>query len=208
MTKVTTSVCRLCDKEASLVKSHIIPRAFYEEFAKREMHLISNKKKYTRRIQKAIYGNFLCKSCENFFNQYDEDATKLIKQGQGKKLLGEVDNGKIWYISDALAHKDLLHQFALSVLWRATNSNIEAYNKVKLGSYEAKIKDALLKNSFSEELLGKTGLMLIEHRGSENKSIDVIFSPYQKNNGKNWVDDIGNFTIHIFGFPYGEIYGK
>jgi hypothetical protein len=197
-----------CDK---FVDSHIIPRSFYEGYKDSLLKKIDAKDvSNSKRIQKGIYGQFLCKKCEEKFQKIDNEAFILIKNDLNHETLQEDENGAIKIIKNANNHKTNLHQFALSLLWRAAVCKRDEFKSVELGCYKEKIRVAVFENTFNQDLLDATGLWIMEFRGSHHEvNIDAIFQPYlsiTKSSHEEFHNTYGEFHAHVFGFPYGEIY--
>lgn len=200
-----TELCSLCLQQVDrLVKSHIIPKAFYEEFAQEELRGFSNMP-YETVYKKGIYGNFLCNDCEHKFNQYDEPIIGFLKQGISQRALNQDSEMQLVVLEKMFEHKTVLHQFALSILWRASASKRDEYKSVVLGTYQEKIRMALLNNEFYCDLLEQTGMLFEEFRGGVTE-FNHAFIPYrQHQKSKLFKDTFGNFHCHDFGFPYGEL---
>ncbi|MBF8277561.1 MAG: hypothetical protein HW390_2634 [Candidatus Brocadiaceae bacterium] len=198
--------CKLCLQPANkLVKSHIIPKAFYEEFRKISLLGVSAHT-YDKTYQNGIYGEFLCEKCEQKFNQYDEFAIGIFKQGKRQKSLHEEGNVSAFVVENVYLHSGKLHQFALSVLWRAAASGRDEYKSIKLGNYQERIRCALDGNNFEKALLDSAGLYFQEHRGGTENTFNQVFIPYkQHQNSKSFRETFGHFHCHDFGFPYGEL---
>lgn len=204
-----SGVCKLCLKHAKLVDSHIIPRSFYEEYRAKPLKAISSSSTRARTIQIGIYGQFLCGSCEAKFNELDTKAFDFIKNKANATCVAEnVEGRELLVVENAITQKELIHKFALSVLWRAANSNREEYHPIELGIYNEKIRIALESGKFEQNLLDATGLMLWEFRGSVVGEADVVAHPYQlftRKTHPQLIESFGNFRVHSFGYPYGEM---
>jgi len=80
--------CKYCEKEKSLVKSHIIPRSFFEikdfnrKAPKKSLSLLSDSGKINpMKHPIGIYDiHLFCKECENKFMKYDDYAFKLLNE--------------------------------------------------------------------------------------------------------------------------------
>ena len=200
-----SQICQLClNSSGKLVDSHIIPRAFYEEYAKGELVVVSEHKTHVTRIRKGLYGKFLCQSCESKFNEYDEPCVDYFKKGIDRQSLQISGTNEAFIISNAFNNKDLLHKFALTILWRASVCGREEFRGIKLGSYQEKIRLAVVNDYFPAELLSATGIMFWEYRGNMDKA--SMFMPYHLHRKSNSFKQVyGNFHCHDFGFPYGEL---
>ncbi len=199
-------VCKLClNTVDKFVDSHIIPRAFYEGIERQGMLSVSENNlggKNTRRLKKGLYGQFLCHDCEKRFNQYDEPAIKLFKQNSQTKQLVQEGNKSACVIENAVDHKDIIHKFALSVLWRASVCGQREYKELSLGSYNEPIRESLLTGEFSNDLFSKAGMVFEKCQGDQSAG---AFVPYKRNeNNKALEETFGRFHCHTIGFPFGK----
>ena len=73
--------CKLCLQPANkLVKSHIIPKAFYEEFRKISLLGVSAHT-YDKTYQNGIYGEFLCENAnKNLISTMSLQLASLNKE--------------------------------------------------------------------------------------------------------------------------------
>lgn len=154
--------CRLCRKEKKLIKAHVIPkwafRFLYPSGGKIDgkLHMVDAKYPQARRRPVGVYDkSILCAECDQTIGRlYDEYAKKIfidskfIKDSQGKLIysMRGIDSCKI-------------KLFFVSLLWRASISGREEFEKIKLGPYENRFRKMILdKNCKSlsvEIILGK-----------------------------------------------------
>ena len=195
--------CQLCEIEHKrLVDSHVIPRAFYEEFARSELKGISSDD-FDKTYRKGIYGQFLCEDCEKSFYQYDNSVIQLIKGNEQVvkiRLEGGEEMGFDIYPNAHLLKRNL-QEFALAVLWRAAASEREEFRDINLGAYLGKIGSCLQDGVFTNELLQKVNLFYIAFRHG-SQEVNQAFIPYRAVKGSGNI--FGNAHYHRFGFPYGE----
>ena len=207
---VIVGSCKLCLCDGvNLVDSHIVPRSFYEEYKGKPLIAFSELTARSSTIRKGIYGKFLCDECEKKFHKVDDEAFLRIKNGKDTlSLVKDVLKRELLVIEDAYSYKSILHKFALSVLWRAKNSDRPEYPLLALGSYEEKIRLAFHSNQFSQDLLDATGISLWKFRGSDLSEADAtnyIYRSITKKTNPNFAKKFGDFRCHIFGYPYGEM---
>lgn len=191
-----------------LVDSHIIPKSFYEEYGGKTLISISEKTNKFCKIRNGIYGKFLCNECEKKFSDLDNNAFNIIKKTNDTFSVKNELKQEIKIIENAFLSKEILHKFALSLLWRANNSNRQEYLSIELGSYDEKIRVALLGAKFSQQLLDATGVMIWEFRDSTIAEADAINYAYRRiasTKNSAFEQTFGRFSCHAFGFPYGEI---
>jgi|SRR3989339_960461 len=153
------AICKLCSKEKKLIKSHIIPKGFFDflypdkfDDPKRvPLSIVSTNDEYEKKSPVGIYDNgILCAECDNKIGVFDDYAQKIfLKQrpsdypGSSEALmLINIDCGKI-------------KMFFISLLWRASISGREEFKLINLGPLEAILKralednDPMMKNDFS-----------------------------------------------------------
>ena len=141
-------VCKLTGKSGCAVKAHIVPKAFYELPPQTEgpIRLLTNTPgEFPKRVPTGIYDDAIVTSeGESLFGPWDayacevlldrfEEFTPLYKN---RRLAG-------WQLEDVEYAR--LKLFGLSVLWRAHASTQPAFQRVKLGEHESKIRDLLLR---------------------------------------------------------------
>lgn len=140
--------CRLCEEEAQLRKSHIIPefvhKPTYDE--KHRAILPDYETPKIPVIQKGAREPLLCDGCENRvgrLEQYFADIwyrQMLLPQSAACSHF-EIDN--LDYTRFQLFH--------LSILWRASVAKSKPFDKTSLGPHEKRIREALLTTkSFSQ----------------------------------------------------------
>jgi hypothetical protein len=141
--------CRLCEKEVQLIKAHVIPEAFLalpaaEDGAAKIMSAATGF--FPKRTLTGIYDDkILCQPCDCELGKLDQHAVEKIQRGQD---LVEIRSGNQTYARQYRdADAELVEKFIVSVLWRASISSHYFFNRVKLGPYEAIIRDMLLGHS-------------------------------------------------------------
>ncbi|MGK9452559.1 hypothetical protein ACSSZE_15075 [Acidithiobacillus caldus] len=147
--KENSGLCKLCDCEKVLCKSHIIPKAvFRDAMADDKKHGLN--KITDRRVEigkmAGEYEYLLCRDCEEMLGRYDEYGIKFLRQEVGKKLAefdGEAVPGDIELLSEVDLEK--LRLFIISVLWRASISSREFFSEVTLDHYEITAKRIIKK---------------------------------------------------------------
>jgi len=146
--------CKLCEKEKKLIKAHAIPEAFFRELMDdwRAPKLMTNVKgEYTKKAPIGVYDTgILCTDCEKIFGDWDNYGVRtLLKE---KEKFKEIHNGRevVALYLNSFNYK-LLKLFFVSALWRASVSSQPFYSKVKLGSYENKAREMILKGNPAPE---------------------------------------------------------
>jgi hypothetical protein len=145
------STCLLCLEDRKLIRSHIIPRAFFRlQDQKDVLAMVSVEQEwFPRRSPSGPYDErILCASCDQTLGILDQHAAETLLNAVPRKmhLTGFGDFG---LYDGASAGK--VFQFACSVAWRASKSRHPMFVNVDLGPYEDKIRHALLNDLDSTE---------------------------------------------------------
>ena len=147
--KTKTTLCRWCGKSSSLIQAHIIPRRFYDDLAKdggKVVILKPDRSKYTEISQSGIFDSgILCAACDAFLGKLDEYGYAIFKNAptDQEHLVVDRDRMPVGY---NLRCDDVqeAQKFLLSVLWRASVSSHDFFDKVSLGErYENRIRDII-----------------------------------------------------------------
>ena len=155
-------ICKLCENENKLVKSHIIPKFMFKKMKNEEnvfyevIYNLDTTKLKTKKTQIEDYDkNILCEACDNKIlgGLYESYAQKAIYGGE---LPVEVspkcanyqnpDDGAEYSICVNFDYQKLKN-FYLSILWRASITDRSFFNHVNLGKkHEERIRKILLNN--------------------------------------------------------------
>ena len=127
--------CKICQKIDKLVKSHIVPRSFFD-LTQGHLIAIDSKIPFRKRSQIGPYDAFICETCEQKFNELDRYGNKIFKPKKEKidKLDGEDIN--LEYISTQEEKVDMnkFQRFFLSILFRAHLCEHDGFKEVNLGT--------------------------------------------------------------------------
>jgi hypothetical protein len=139
----------MCQGNKKLVKSHIIPefmyKPLYDEKHRFDMIDFSQKKK-RKFMQKGIREKLLCKKCEGILSPLEKYANGIFNGGIELRMEKENDRMIIEGL-DYIKFK----LFIISILWRASISNLDFFSKVKLKTnQENKLKEMILNNDPGE----------------------------------------------------------
>lgn len=133
-------ICRLCQKPAILLQSHVLPEFFYASVyddLHRTMLLTSDEK--DRLIQKGLRERLLCQNCETQFSRYEGYAVNIIKTIHEFK---KDSSGKFSYTND-IDYKTF-KLFQLSLLWRSSVAQGKMFANVSLAKHEEILRVMLL----------------------------------------------------------------
>jgi hypothetical protein len=142
-------LCHLCKKRyAQLVAAHIIPRAFYNLSADGQPAKVvsSARGRHPKRVRVGLYDqHILCEKCDGWLGCLDQHAAETLLPDGTQLRLG----GQPVCFQYSEADPVLVHRFVASVLWRASISRLEFFQKVKLGPYEQSVARMLLESDCS-----------------------------------------------------------
>jgi len=143
--------CKYCGRVKTLVKSHIIPRSFYEikSFKQKApdkslpLPSDSENEKPMKRSSGIYDEELFCKDCEDKFMIYDDYAFKILhEQGSQRKALRD-DKGQELGAYYETYEYNKLKLFFMSVLLRAGLSGVFFFKHVKVGPSIKLLKDAI-----------------------------------------------------------------
>lgn len=134
-------VCRYCGEFRPLVKSHIIPEAFFRALGKGHNSplLITSVSSvpHPKRVPIGVYDTqILCQSCERQFDEVDAYGTKLLLHTLRGSKLKPVKRGLDvvgFQVGDV--NQQLLKRFFIATLWRASVSTQPFFARVRLGPH-------------------------------------------------------------------------
>lgn len=158
--------CALCGEEKPLVKSHVIPRAFYDlpPPGDQPAKILSNTPgRYPKKSLSGIYfEGKLCGDCDaGCIGVLDQHAAEKLLNGRRSQLSPFSHNHPNAYVY-ADANPVVIKRFAVSMLWRAALAGGPYFHRVKLGPYRDAIKKSLIE-------------------GSDLQSVDVALAEFDKN---------------------------
>jgi hypothetical protein len=110
--------CLLCDKTRKLVRSHIIPKAFFKHTYPKQQARIISVKKYSRKIPSGIYMNTICKYCEEIFSPWDSYGYQFFHKIIDSPSESHKTKNGVLNIYKNVDYKNL-KMFLLSLLWRS-----------------------------------------------------------------------------------------
>ncbi|MGL6393640.1 hypothetical protein [Aeromonas veronii] len=139
------SICHLCDSYRELQDSHIIPRSYFKSLKNKNGQL------FTVSTDESIEVKFsnsdpkeklLCRECEQLISKnYECYGTRLFKDYHKVKRMKQV------VVFNQFRFKEF-YLFLVSILWRASISNLPRYKHICLGkSINDLLKQCLIKNT-------------------------------------------------------------
>lgn len=130
--------CRLCSQEKKLVKSHIVPEAFWRKVRSGEdvPYLLSKQVGYyPKRAPIGVYdGKILCAECEGRFQEVDDYGVRVLLHDFSALFMPAVQDGVLLGFESTSVDQRKLLRFFVSVAWRASVSDQAFYRKFDLGA--------------------------------------------------------------------------
>lgn len=172
-------ICKGCNQDKKLVRTHIIPESFFRELRAEEgtLKLVTNTKgEYTKRAPIGIYDKeILCKECEDLFQEVDDYAAKILLNSDNHEELFNEGRLAGYRIKDI--DYNLLKRFVISLLWRASISNQNFFRKVHLGPMEARAKKLIWDKSSGDKHEFSFVLAKFDDTGTFSK---IVLDPHQE----------------------------
>lgn len=165
--------CKLCQKEATLRNSHIIPEfvygALYDE--KHRFHVLSTAKETKNTFkQKGICEKLLCSGCESQLSEHERYVSLVFR---GEVPLSIKKDQRIIHV-EGLNYSSF-KLFALSVLWRAGVSSLPVFKEVQLGPHEEVLRKMVRSSDPGAPEEYPFTLAPVLHKG--RAQFDVILKP-------------------------------
>ena len=145
--------CKFCNQNKKLIKAHIIPESFFRELAGKKgpsLLVEDTPGTFPKRLPIGPYDKKLvCYDCEQQFGEWDDYAQDFLLKEIGFKELKK--NGDvIGYVVDQFDYVKL-KLFFIYLLWRASASQLNFFQNVKLGHYEIIARDLILSKDPGDE---------------------------------------------------------
>lgn len=183
-------VCCLCGEDQTLVKAHIIPKAFFRLLndGSGVPRMVSNSDDlpYPKRSPEGVYDEgILCEKCERKFALLDDyAATVLIHEFE--KIFSPLLNGDevVAYRSSDI-DQGLLWRFMVSVLWRASVSSHIYFSSIDLGPHELNARKVILNKDASMVDYPEFGVSLSRWVSSPEREAltTAMMSPFKERFG-------------------------
>lgn len=196
------SVCKLCQKNTELIRSHVVPESFYKNLyegeKKTSIFTSKNRQKFTK-LQKGYFDRILCKACDGeTINYYDSFGYNFIMK-ELPKVIPSITRTLI-----ANKNKDFyikLKGFIYSVFWRAHYSSAKfgVHKEFKLDTEILDlIRKSIIDKNFTSEKLPKLYINIVYYPPNDHEIMRQIVSAfnlysYRENNAN------GKFVAVLFG---------
>ena len=207
--------CRLCGAKARLIRSHIIPRGFYEpmkEGGKVPRAYSSDGKEFPRKSQVGEYDmEILCASCDRALGVWDQYAQEMLLVPLSTFGDPKVIKEQSYFDIDEVDY-ERLKLFFISVLWRADQSERPFSAHVDLGPrWRQRAKDAILQckpgeadhfavllarypNERAEKTISSPASMRVGHLNHYRLSLGSYVATI-KVDSRSWHEPLGQFML-------------
>ena len=143
-------ICKFCNEEKELIKSHIIPKSFYR--LKQHDNRFSAITTSDNSVDLVHYQNglkeyLMCSDCDGRLGILDAYAGKILFQEICKHPFKTVNSIKTYLLKNCEFDYYKLRKFFISLAWRASISS--EFNNFSLGKYED-IALKILKDEMSD----------------------------------------------------------
>lgn len=170
------TTCRLCNKNKTLINSHIFPEFMYEPLYDDEhrFKILSMKDgDIIKEPPKGIYEKLLCNSCDNdIIGKYENHASKVLF-GDGRKEIN-IETKEYGHLIHGVDYK-LFKLFQISLIWRASISMRKEINRIYLGPHSEVMRQMILNENPGE--IYEYGVIIYLFPKSSKDMKDLIISP-------------------------------
>ena len=174
-------ICALCEKEKTLIDSHIFPAFMWRSGFKQEPMLeFSLNEKYPKKRPNGIYQKLLCNTCEKIICQYEDYGSPFLEQVRGItpkgphiEIFNKCDNMKG---ANKKYNYSKLKLLFLSILWRASVSTMPQYAQCDLGNFYNELLRKLLLDNTPSMLPKSTfpiAMRCYNLKGSDTSSLHI-----------------------------------
>lgn len=148
-------LCKICEKQEAICKSHIIPKNFYKRIQGDTKGLNPydhNFQKHGPHLQAGLWEQgILCRKCDGMIGNYDKYAYHVLPAGLKRSQIHQRPQGLRTFILDPINVRHF-KLFLVSLLWRMSVSKDKLFSMVKLGIYENRFLK-ILKNPKAWEMI-------------------------------------------------------
>ena len=191
------TICKFCGKEKKLIKAHIIPRNFYLA-RKNDKYLCINSKtgEYTYQQQGGYDSNILCGDCDNnILGEFDKEGYRVLFGDFNKYQYVQIHpKYKIYQLDNSNFDYAKLRKFFISILWRASISQLEEWSNINLGGYERKAFDILKGEREYPELFK---ILIYKNSYTENINQEVLIAKGKTSKYKKYIIQMAGYRIEV-----------
>lgn len=197
MEESKNSVCKFCGQEKKLIGAHIIPKHFYLNYKNEDYKLLDPFNcKCNAQQSGAKDKTILCSDCDNkIIGKFDDEGYKVLLQKIPQNLVYQDFYQKIYALKPEEYDYENLRKFFISILWRASISQLKEFKEINLGPYEDKALEILK----DEKIYDKLFKILIL-KEPQNDDTNFLLTIIQKKIGSYYLYNIvmAGYSILIF----------
>lgn len=188
--------CKFCGEEKNLIKAHIIPRNFYVGRRTEKYRSVDTQTGKWTHCQSGIYDkSILCSNCDGkILKLFDDEAYRVLLNSEYVHPIQENLSSKLFEFRANQFNYKLLRKFFISVLWRASVSNVRDFQSIHLGKYE-NIALEILKDINEYDNLFKILVFKYPNKGKYNKVLYIDQGRFYK--AKTYILILGMFEVVI-----------
>lgn len=190
-------ICKFCRQEKKLIKAHIIPRNFYLA-RKNDKYICINSKtgEYTYQQQGGYDSNILCGDCDNnILGEFDKEGYRVLFGDFNKYQYVQIHpKYKIYQLDNSNFDYTKLRKFFISILWRASISQLEEWSNINLGGYERKALNILKGKREYPELFK---ILIYKNSLTEDINQEVLIAKGKTSKYKKYVIQMAGYHIEV-----------
>ena len=190
-------ICKFCRQEKKLIKAHIIPRNFYLA-RKNDKYICINSKtgEYTYQQQGGYDSNILCGDCDNnILGEFDKEGYRVLFGDFNKYRYVQIyPKYKIYQLDNSNFDYTKLRKFFISILWRASISQLEEWSNINLGAYERKALNILKGKREYPELFK---ILIYKNSLTEDINQEVLIAKGKTSKYKKYVIQMAGYHIEV-----------
>lgn len=195
--KQNMGICKFCGQEKKLIKAHIIPKNFYIA-RNNDKYLCMNSKtgEYTYKQQGGYDPNILCGDCDNhIFGEFDKEGYQVLFGDFNKYQYAQIHpKYKIYQLDSSNFNYTKFRNFFISILWRASISQLEEWSNINLGGYEKKALNILKGKREYPELFK---ILIYKNSFIENINQEVLIAKGKTSKYKKYVIQMAGYRIEV-----------
>ena len=197
MAKSKIGVCKFCSQEKKLIDAHIIPKKFYLKLDGDRILLMNSRTlKYKFQQNGGYDSTILCSDCDNhILGEFDKEAYKVLFSDFSKYEFVELQpDYKIYLIDNTKFDYHKLRNFFISILWRASVSDLEQWSNINLAKYEKKAFEILNGTKEHNELFK---ILIYKNKYDEDVNSIVLIAKGKTSKYKKYVIQMAGYRIEV-----------
>ena len=196
---MSIGTCKFCGQEKKLINAHIVPECFYLGLKNKYKYVNfdANLKSRQYKIYKkgGMDKNILCAECDGkILGKLDNEGKKVLLENFSKYKCEYHYSQKIYKIDNSNYDYNKLRKFFISILWRASISELPELKPINLGKYE-KIAFDILKDKKEHKELFK--ILIFKNCYNESLNNEITISKCKTTKFKKYTIQMAGYLIEI-----------